>query len=129
MPDDDARPSRAAVIAPVGIVIGILMIVASFLVPHRPIGRANWSNAQASEYQQTALRLHELSHEAAEAADKSAKDAVAEELATARAKFDSIRSELDSATQLPQRFGAVLRWGGVLASAAGIVVYFVANAR
>jgi hypothetical protein len=104
------------------------MIGSSFLfASSQSPGLGRWDDRQAAAYQQAASRLHELSHEAAEAAEanEGGEARVHEELAAARAKYDALRSQLDSARRAPVRLAAVLRWAGIALSMGGVLVYIV----
>jgi hypothetical protein len=105
------------------------MVGLSFIVSGPSVGRALWSDAQAGEYQQAALRLHELSHAHGEAAENGAAEKIPTELAAAQARYDSIRSQLDGARHSPNQLATALRWAGVGSALVGLVVYFASGER
>jgi hypothetical protein len=130
MPDHEAerRPFDARPFAGVAIAVGAVLIGASFLT-FDSASRARWSAAQASEYQQAALRLHELSHAHEGAPDGGDAESVHQELAAAQKRYDAIRADLDGARQTPLLLKSVLRWGGVVIAVGGIVAHFAAANR
>src|SRR5687767_6464921 len=101
-------------LAAVLIVIGLAMIVASFVLPVASSRRAAWSDEQARQYQAASIKLHSLAHEAVHAAESNGDAAVQGELKKAQAEYDVIRGELESAMGRPKRLAWLLRIGGVL---------------
>jgi hypothetical protein len=106
---------------------GVAFVAASFIFSSsRSAGGAGWTSAQASEYQETALQLHELSHEAAELAGGDGANTLADKLANAQAKYDAVRGQLDAARQSTRQWAAALRWLGIAGVVSGVIAYFAA---
>jgi hypothetical protein len=114
---------RGQLVAPICIAGGVLLIVASFLVPEQSIGGATWSAERAREYQQIALRLHELAHEAGHADEHGGSAKVERDLAEAKEAFQAVQMDLDATTRQPRLLRQALRWTGVAAAALGVVGY------
>jgi hypothetical protein len=116
---------RGQLVAPIGIVGGVLLIVASFFVPEKTIARATWDAERAREYQQSALRLHELAHEAGHADEHGGAEKVERDLAEAKQAFEAVQMELDATTRRPRFLRQALRWAGVAAATLGVLGFFI----
>jgi hypothetical protein len=110
-----------------GIVGGTILLLASFLVPEQSLSQSAWTAEQAQKYQQSALKLHELSHEVGHSDEHGDTANIERRLDEAKKNFAEVQSELDSATQRPRYFKSILRWSGVVIVSVGIVAYFVAH--
>jgi hypothetical protein len=77
-----------------------------------------WTSEQAKQYQSASSKLHGLSHKLVHANPEEQR-AVRDELRQAKAEYDGLRSQLDSARSRPQRWSWALRIAGILAFCIG----------
>ena len=113
------RKTLAAIL----VVVGAGLIALSFVWPGESSQRGAWSYEQAKQYQAAASKLHSLSHEMAHA-EPDREAVVRAELKTAKAEYDSLRGDLDSALSRPQRWAWMMRLGGLFAVFFGGVLLF-----
>jgi hypothetical protein len=106
------------------LVIGAGLITWSFVKPSLSSARAAWSQEQADAYQQTSIKLHGLAHEAIHAAGSPREREAVAELDKARADFEVLKAQLESAISRPNRIAWILRIGGMLVMAAGAGVLY-----
>jgi hypothetical protein len=121
MKDNEAKREldwRSAVPAAL-LLAGILLILASFLLPAGAVGRANWSPEQAKKYQSAAVKLHRLSHESLHPSPDADQQAARNELQQAEQDYRDMKSQLDAAITRPKYVGWGLRGLGILLLAAG----------
>jgi hypothetical protein len=119
--NDDAARHKA--LAALLIVAGVGVISISFVWPTRATQRRAWSLEQAKQYQAASSKLHGLLHEKANA--QPGRDVtVRKQLDSAKAEYDALRRDLDSAMSRPQRWAWMLRLGGMLAVFLGGVLLF-----
>jgi hypothetical protein len=129
MPVAVNRRGGKALTPQLGIAGGTILLLASFVVPEQSLSQSAWTAEQAQRYQQSALRVHELAHEAGHSAEKGDAANIERELAAAQENFGEVQAELDSATERPRRFKAILRWSGIAIALVGIVAHFVVNSK
>ncbi len=102
--------------------VGVLMVGASLVAPSLSLGRTAWSDEQAAEYQSTSARLHQLSHQHAQAPSPEAAATVRDELEQTQTDYRRLRGQLDTARGLTGRMATILRIGGAVLAVAGVVV-------
>jgi hypothetical protein len=113
------RLGRSQLLAAVLILVGLAMIAASFLLPVESSRRGAWSDEQARRYQAVSIRLHSLSHQVTHAAEDKHSN-LEKQRQEAKAEFDTLRSELESAVARPKRMSWLLRLVGVLLILGGV---------
>jgi hypothetical protein len=100
-----------------------LLIAVSFVWPTDSIRRGAWSPEQAKQYQDASKKLHSLSHDMAHAHGDKEGD-VRKEFGLAKAEYDALRRDLDSAISRPSRWTWIMRFAGMLAAVfGGILLY------
>ncbi len=105
---------------------GIALVLLSLVLPGRAIGRANWSQKQATQYQAASVKLHSLSHASVHPSPDADRQAMHQELQQAEADYKAIRAQLDSAIDGPKNFTRTIRAAGiVLVLAGGLGMYYV----
>lgn len=117
-----ADSARSQVGALATILAGIVLAVASFL-PMFQSADARWTNDRAREYQDAALAIQNLSHDAGKATPDTATRADAEKLNDALTHFQQLQQELESARSQSLSLGVLLRVVGVLLAIVGTVLY------
>jgi hypothetical protein len=106
-------PAWRSLIAIILLISGLGSIAWSFIALNVSTGRTAWSEEQAREYQAASSRLHSLSHQFAQQANRG-NETVARQLKQAEADYDSLRGQLESAMARPQRIAILLRVAGLL---------------
>jgi hypothetical protein len=121
----DARSDRHRLYSLLLVAGGTLLLVLSFLIPVEMISRTTWDANKARDFQQKALRVHELTHEVGGMEGSGDAAAAQRELAEATKEYDEAKAELSSATQRPRNFKAILRWTGIATAAMGLLALLV----
>lgn len=93
--------------------LGVILLVASFLWPRLDDGRSTWTDDKASAYQEVSARYHGLS------VGNPNKPENRRLLDETKAKFEVLKSELDSTRERGNRVAAWLRWTGVVLAIVG----------
>ena len=102
---------------------GVLLLLASLLLPATSRGPSNWSTDDAKQYQAASMRLHGLS-QASVHAKPAEQQQMRKDLAQAQNDYDLIRQKLDSELDRPRRFALIIRVLGIgLLSLGGIGTY------
>lgn len=109
------------------LIAGIGLIVRSIFIDEISIGRAAWSQQQASDFQETAIRLHGLSHEAVHAAGSADEPAVKAERKKAQAEYDALLAKLEDARKRPLRVAWFMRIGGGILLVVGVAVFLASD--
>jgi hypothetical protein len=120
--DDDDKPAPIDwphALAILLLLIGAGLIIWSFVKPSLSSARAAWSQEQADAYQESAIKLHSLAHQAIHAAGSAEERDVETQLEKAQAEYDVLRAQLDTARSRPNRIAWLVRIGGILLMAAG----------
>lgn len=108
------------------LIVGIALIALSMFWPSTATaGRSNWSPQQAKQYQQASARRHELSNKPRQdltAAERLAYDREAEQ---AKAEYDAIRADLDSAIGSSAKITTILRLAGAVLIITGCIVLYL----
>jgi hypothetical protein len=121
MTEAAATLSWRAVAAMLLLLVGLVCIALSVVWPAVSTGRSAWSDEQALAYQAASAEVHRLSMQAAATEPEKQTRALHDELNKAEAKYRDLRAELDSARSRPSRIAKMLRIGGILLLAGGIV--------
>jgi hypothetical protein len=129
MAGTDVGFGRGRLFPQVCIALGLALLAVSFLIPAQTVSQATWDAGKAREFQEKALRLHELAHEASHAEEHGGAKKVERELADAQENFNAINKELNSAVQRPRFLTQFFRWTGIAVASAGILAYFVVDNR
>ena len=106
--------------------LGLLLVVASVIMPTGAAGGANWSPEQAKQYQAASVKLHSLSHTSASASPEKQRE-LKSQLQEAEKDYASRRAALDAAIGRPQRVKWILRMAGVAIAAAGGVSAYLSH--
>jgi hypothetical protein len=93
---------------------GILLVVLSFAWPMMSTSRSGWTDEKAVEYQAASADMHRLSMRAGSTAPENQTRTTQNDLADAKAKYATLRSELDSARSQPAWPARGLLVAGVL---------------
>jgi hypothetical protein len=107
------------------LLVGLALVVRSFFVDNVTGARPAWSEQQAGNYQEAAIKLHGLSHEAVHASGTANEPRIKAELENAQAEYDKLLDQLESARARPKRIAWLMRIGGALLLAAGCAVLFL----
>jgi hypothetical protein len=121
MSEAAATLSWRAAIAMLLLLTGLACIALSLVWPAVATGRSAWSDEQAVAYQAASAEVHRLSMHAAATAPEKQTRALHDELNKAEATYRDLRAELDAARSRPSRIAKILRIGGALLLAGGIV--------
>jgi hypothetical protein len=108
------------------IALGLLIVVASVIMPASAAGGTNWSLEQAKQYQAASVKLHSLSHTSASANPEKQRE-LKSQLQEAEKDYASRRVDLDSAISRPTRVRWILRMAGVAVAAAGGVCAYLSR--
>ncbi len=108
---------RAA--GPIGVGLGLLLIVASFVLPRFDRGQSDWSTDDALELQQAAARFHELSFSTSVMSSREDKQQLRDAAELHKDLNDRRRAAIDAAEWRKMS----LRWAGVAITLAGIFVW------
>jgi Flp pilus assembly protein TadB len=100
------------------IATGLLLVVASVIIPAGAAAGTNWSPEQAKQYQAASVKLHSLSQSSAAATPEKRRE-LKSQLQDAEKDYASRRADLDSAIGRPNRMRWFLRLAGVVVAAAG----------
>jgi predicted negative regulator of RcsB-dependent stress response len=100
------------------IAVGLLLVVASVVMPASATGGTYWSREQAKQYQAASVKLHSLSHTAANAAPEKQQQ-LRKDLQDAEKEYALRRADLDAAIGRPHRVITILRVAGIALVAAG----------
>ncbi len=127
------KPSQIVVtLIAMGIVFGILSLV----WPAAVGGKRAYSDADALEYRQASLELHNQAHahgptdhgSGSDAGHAHDHDEVAQHKA-AQERMDAIEAVRDAAINKGQSTAGVFKWLGVLTLAGGIITHFATRRR
>jgi hypothetical protein len=125
---EDNRPAwqsaRRDWLAAILLIGGLALLAMSYVWPGRATRRANWSLEQARAYQAASEKLHSLSHESVHAIGTNDEKEVGEKLAQAKAEYDVLRCQLDSAIDRPKQVRLMLRVCGFALAAAGAAILY-----
>src|SRR4051812_28359615 len=90
---------------------GVLLVLASFLLPSGAINTSSWTPAEAKQYQAASIKLHGLSHATVHAtADQQ--QALHRQLEEAQTEYNAIREKLDTSIDRPHKMALILRPAG-----------------
>jgi hypothetical protein len=118
------RQSLAALL----VAAGLAIIAVSFIWPGNAASRASWSNEQAQAYSAASAKLHGLSFETVGAAGSNKEKETREKLDKAKAEFDVLHNQLESAINRPRHISTAMRIvGGLIAASGAIILYYSAN--
>ena len=112
------------VVAAILVVGGLGLVALSFIWANVSTARSAWSQEQALEYQATSSKLHSLSHQFAQEAQRGNDQAIRAELEKTRAEYGELRAQLEGAMARPARIAFWLRIFGLLLIAAALVSAF-----
>ncbi len=115
------KPALRPILSIVLLIVGIALIAWSFIWASIATGSSTWSQEQARKYQAAATKLHSLSHQYAQEAARGNEAAVRDDLDKARAEYQSLRGELESAIGRPRYIAWMLRLAGLLLLIGGVV--------
>ena len=104
--------------------VGLLLVIASFVWPHLIGGRQAWTREEAAGHSRAMVKLHGLTvkHVRGPADGKVEEDA---ELAAARQEFARGQRALDAARDRGQTTASIFRWLGIFAVLGGGAAYLV----
>jgi hypothetical protein len=114
------RQSLAALL----VVAGLAIITVSFIWPGKAASRASWSDEQAQAYSAASAKLHGLSFETVGAAGSDKEKAFREKLDKAKAEYDVLHNQLESAINRPRHISTAMRILGALIAASGAILFF-----
>jgi hypothetical protein len=106
-------------LAPAAILLGLGLLATSHLA-RDPGGAGYWSEADQQTYQAAALAYHKLAHAPPPPAGKRPLRATADDLETARQRFEVEHRRLEAARRAQHRTGGALFWGGLAAIVLGL---------
>ena len=95
------------------IAAGLILVVASVIWPKLDTGRSSWSDEKAKAYQDVSLDYHNLSFRDPNKAENRRL------LDETKAKFEVLKSELDSSRERGNKVATWLRWTGVVLAIVG----------
>src|SRR5262245_1216598 len=119
-------PNRAAVAM---LLLGVVFVGVSFVWASVSTGRSEWSDEQARAYQAASADLHSLTHKYGEHLSGAKGEAIPPELQQARAKYDELRGQLDTARARPLALALALRVTGMALAVVGAALYFATSSR
>jgi len=106
------------------ILLGLAVVAASYLPVGPMASHGNWSQQQAKDYQTASANLHALSNKYAnEAMAGNTRDSRAE-VEAAKAHFDELKTQLESAQNRPRLIAWLMRVGGGLLAAVGAAMTY-----
>jgi hypothetical protein len=108
---------------------GLAIIAISFIWPGDAASRASWSTEQAQAYSAASAKLHGLSVETVGAAGSEKEKAIREKLDQAKAEFDVLHNQLESAINRPRHISTAMRILGALIAASGAILFFYKRAN
>ena len=113
-----------------GAVLFLLSHIVGYMTSSTAGGNAAWTEEEATQYHDSAARLHALSHQHAHAGHSHESTEItpagnSNELSAAKAKFEEQTQQLQSARNRGQGFTLALRWLGILSALGGGIGYFV----
>jgi hypothetical protein len=111
--------SMRQAIASAAILLGIALLGAHYFTGD-PGGARFWTEEDQQAYQQASLEFHKLAHAPAPPPGKARKGISADDLETARQRFEVERRRLELARSARGRESGMLFWGGLSAIALGI---------
>lgn len=106
------------------ILLGLVVVAASYLPVGPMASRGNWSQQQAQEYQAASAQLHALSNKYANEAMSGNPHAMRAEVDEAKAHFDDLKTQLESAQNRPRLIAWLMRFGGALLAAIGAAMTY-----
>ena len=111
--------SMRQAIAAAAILLGLVLLGAHYLA-RDPGGARFWTEEDQQAYQQASLEFHKLAHAPVPRSGKARKGISADDLETARQRFEVERRRLEAARSAQGRESGVLFWGGLMAIALGV---------
>jgi len=103
------------------LLLGFALIALSIIWPSVTSGKSAWTDEKAVAYQAASAKVHSLSMQSAGMEPENQSREFHEKLADAQLQYGDLRAELDAARSRPARIATVLRYAGVLLSAAGVL--------
>jgi len=108
---------------------GVALVALSFIWPGEATSRANWSPEQAKAFSAARAKLHSASNETIRAAGSNNQKSARDKLDVAKAEFDSLRDQLESAIARPKHIALALRIAGFLLAAIGASLIYYKSAN
>jgi hypothetical protein len=110
------------------LVLGAILVAASWLWPQLVGGRRAWSSDDASQLAILQTQLHSLRDQAAmvqespkqESADRTKVQRINEQLESTEARYKHFSKKLEAAREKGQSMAAVFRWAGIVAIVIGL---------
>jgi hypothetical protein len=128
-----AESDRQHLAAPLfALVVGMSLVVASFVWPHLVKGRGEWTKELALQHQSAAAELHRMSHKYSDIPLGTEDGDIPDELRRAKVEFFSLNRQLDAARHRSNHIAIALRIVGVgllLPVAAMALRYYWSPAR
>lgn len=101
------------------LLLGMVLVAASFLWQRIGGGASSWTKEKALAYQEVSARVHGLTVKMSTTPPEGQTRALQDELVDAQAEYGELRGELDAARGAPGRFARLLRYLGVFLAIAG----------
>ena len=97
------------------VVLGFILMAASFLWPQLDDGSTTWTDEKAAAYQDVSLQYHNLSfRDLDNEENRRQRDET-------KAQFEALKSELDGSRDRGNRVATWMWWSGVVLAAVGVV--------
>jgi hypothetical protein len=113
----------------IAILLGLIVVILSFLPVGPMASHGSWSQQQAQAYQAASATLHELSNKYASEAMAGDTRSTRAEVERAKARFDEFKTQLETAQNRPRLVAWAMRLGGALLAAVGAFVIHGQPAR
>jgi len=103
--------------------IGVLLAVASLFDFSGLAQRAYWSEEEADQLQNASVEYKRLNYETPGSSGHTAEE-IAQQRQRAKQRFDSLRAQLDNASNAPQQWRHMLLVSAVVCLGAGLACHF-----
>jgi hypothetical protein len=105
--------------SPIAILLGLLLLASGYFAGDSG-GARYWTEEDQQTYEHAQLEFHKLAHAPTPPPGKTRRGISADDLETARQRFEVERRRLEAARGARSRTGGALFWGGLAAIALGI---------
>lgn len=123
---------KVQIVAVVLLALGACMIIPAALLPRLLPTSTFWTPEQGREHSTASARLHQATLKSAERQDSKSASAAdkmqaQQELAAAKARFESSRQALQTAQFWRETLPNYLRWTGLVFAALGGILFFASG--